>query len=368
VKATIQYVDIPRGKRVLAASDLHGHGSRLARLLRKAGFCEDDMLFLVGDCLERGRENLKTLRMVMELCRLPNVFATVGNVDLWALTYFTQSAEDIKARIDLFVKHHGSTLFTELCEEAGLPYDTLAQIAYARDRLPLLYRDEIEFIRSLPTIIETPFYRFVHGGLPTKNLDELDMSNPLHYLKNDAFIDQGVSFDKWLIVGHWPASLYHRDRIDLNPYVSISQRIIDIDGGSGVKSDGQVNLLVFPHAGEDSFTSLCTDDFPRFRALDPQQESETSGNINYADPWVEILEVRDSLTRVRRISDGYEMWTVKPVKTEDGKSRLWGDSTDYRHQIFPGDVISLIARDAVGCYIKKDGVCGYYNGRIEPLV
>ena len=135
-----------------------------------------------------------------------------------------------------------------------------------------------------------------------------------------------------------------------------------------MKSDGQVNLLVFPHAGEDSFTSLCIDDFPRFRALDPQQESETSGNINYADPWVEILEVRDSLTRVRRISDGYEMWTVKPVKTEDGKSRLWGDGTDYRHQIFPGDVISLIARDEVGCYIKKDGVCGYYNGRIEPLV
>ena len=69
MKATIQYVDIPHGKRVLAASDLHAHGSRLARLLRKAGFCEDDMLFLVGDCLERGRENLKTLRMVMELCR-----------------------------------------------------------------------------------------------------------------------------------------------------------------------------------------------------------------------------------------------------------------------------------------------------------
>lgn len=30
-------------------------------------------------------------------------------------------------------------------------------------------------------------------------------------MKNDDFLGQGHSFDKWVIVGHWPVTLYHPD-------------------------------------------------------------------------------------------------------------------------------------------------------------
>ena len=368
MKVTIQYVDIPKGHRVFAASDLHGHGSWLKSLLDEVGFCDDDYLFLVGDCLERGSENLATLRYVMELCKRPNVYATLGNVDVFSLGWCRRTPEDIRACMDRFLPWYGSTLFTDMCEEAGLAYGTLEEIACAASHLPELFKAEFDFMYALPTIIETPFYRFVHGGIPTDDLGKLDLSEAGPYLKNDAFIEQGVCFDKWLIVGHWPASLYRRDSIDLTPYVSDDQHIIDIDGGCGVKSDGHVNLLLFPKAGEDTFTSRQHDDFPLYRALDTQLRSAVSGSITYADPGIDLLESRGELCRVRRQSDGYEMWVpAKYVKTEDGKSCIWGDCSDFRPEIRPGDVVSLIRRDAVGAYIKLNGVCGYYDGRLEPL-
>lgn len=364
----IQYVNIPKGSRVFAASDLHAHGAWLKTLLDKVGFCDDDFLFLVGDYLERGSENLKTLRYVMELCRKANVYATLGNLDIWSMSVFSRTPEEIKARIESMVPAYGSSLFSDMCDDAGLPYGTLEEIKYARGCLAEQYQPELDFLRKLPTIIDTPYYTFVHGGIPTKELHSLDMSDARPYLKNDAFIDQKICFDKWLIVGHWPATLYSTNAVNLNPHISYEQKIIDIDGGSGVKRDGQANLLVIPKAGEDVFDWHSCDDFPRFRALDAQAQSKVSANIHYADPWLEVQERCGELARVRRLSDGYTLWLPESrVKETDGKARIWGDFSDFRPEIRPGDTVSLIWKDAIGTYIKKDGICGYYDGRLEPL-
>ena len=368
MKAKLQYVDIPKGIRVFAASDLHAHGSWLKTCLDRVGFCDDDFLFLVGDYLERGPENLKTLRYVMELCEKPNVFATLGNVDIWSISVLTLTPEEIKARIDSRIPVCGSTLFSDMCEDAGLPYGTLAEIAYAKDCFQERYQSELDFLKNLPTVIDTHYYTFVHGGIPSNDLSSLDMSDARPFLKNDTFIDQKIYFDKWLIVGHWPTTHYRTNAVNMNPYICWEQKIIDIDGGGGVKLDGQVNLLVIPQAGNDIFEWCSCDDFPLFQALDPQAQSKVSTIIHYADPWLELLERRGDLIRARCLSDGYELWLPKTnVKEEDGKARIWGDFSDFRPEIQPGDTVSLIRKDAIGTYIKKDGICGYYDGRLEPL-
>lgn len=63
-------------------SDLHGCWRRLDRLLRHVGFCDNDMLFILGDLIEKGRENLASLRYVMKLSQRDNVTVLMGNVDL----------------------------------------------------------------------------------------------------------------------------------------------------------------------------------------------------------------------------------------------------------------------------------------------
>ena len=66
----IEQINIEPGKRILVTSDIHGHLSYLKKVLEKASFCDDDILFIVGDMIEKGPENLKTLRYVMELCNV----------------------------------------------------------------------------------------------------------------------------------------------------------------------------------------------------------------------------------------------------------------------------------------------------------
>ena len=79
-------------------------------------------------------------------------------------------------------------------------------------------------------VVETPDYIFVHGGIPREDhLEELD-GYPL--MKNDDFLGQGLSFHKWVIVGHWPVTLYHPKIPSAKPLIERERHIISIDGGN----------------------------------------------------------------------------------------------------------------------------------------
>ncbi len=68
-------------------------------------------------------------------------------------------------------------------------------------------------------------------------------------MKNDDFLGQGHSFDKWVIVGHWPVTLYHPDIQSAAPILLPGRRIASIDGGCVLKLDGQLNALILPGGG-----------------------------------------------------------------------------------------------------------------------
>ena len=63
----------------------------------------------------------------------------------------------------------------------------------------------------------------------------------------------GLQFDQYVVVGHWPVVLYGQQIAQSNPIINTGQRIITIDGGGGVKTDGQLRLL--PGADHGSLTS-----------------------------------------------------------------------------------------------------------------
>lgn len=46
MKIRIKKTEIPKGRRILVTSDIHGHKTLLQRLLGKVGFCGEDMLFI----------------------------------------------------------------------------------------------------------------------------------------------------------------------------------------------------------------------------------------------------------------------------------------------------------------------------------
>ena len=72
---------IEPGRRVVAVSDIHGNLPFLKGLLDAVRFSPADVLILVGDLLEKGRDSLATLRYVMELGRTNTVYPLCGNYD-----------------------------------------------------------------------------------------------------------------------------------------------------------------------------------------------------------------------------------------------------------------------------------------------
>ena len=93
-KTTLLKLDIPKNKRILVTSDVHGNLKFLERVLEKAGFCDDDNLIIVGDIVEKGTDSLKTLRYVKSLCEKGNTIALVGNVDAWRMYIIDKLCED----------------------------------------------------------------------------------------------------------------------------------------------------------------------------------------------------------------------------------------------------------------------------------
>ena len=72
---------IEPGRRVVAVSDVHGNLPFLKGLLEQVRLTPADVLVIVGDLLEKGRDSLATLRYVMELGRTHTVYPLCGNCD-----------------------------------------------------------------------------------------------------------------------------------------------------------------------------------------------------------------------------------------------------------------------------------------------
>ena len=81
---------------IYVTSDLHGYPlEKFRKLLAKAGFSDEDFLFVLGDVIDRGDEGLRLLRWMAEQ---PNVQLILGNHEAMLLrcAFLFQEAEAAK--------------------------------------------------------------------------------------------------------------------------------------------------------------------------------------------------------------------------------------------------------------------------------
>ena len=210
MNTTVRRVSLPDQKRILMISDIHGHADGLRAILGKARFSKDDVLIIVGDLIEKGPQSLKALRLVMALCRTHTVYPLMGNVDLWRWEFFTeQRSADWPRMVDYAFNAKGwwgSSLLHEMCDEMGEPLTRETKIDELLPRVRERFRAEIDFLGSLPTILDTQRMIFVHGGIPHERLDELEGTDAFPLLKFDDFYNAGLSFPKYVVTGHWPTN------------------------------------------------------------------------------------------------------------------------------------------------------------------
>lgn len=365
LKAVVRPIELPPGRRALVASDLHGALDLFKGVLQKADFGGDDILILLGDILERSEDGLDTLRYVMDLSQRYEVHTILGNCDNITSAFFHPEAERAPQIPDdfyqrWFARFGPRCTLVKMAQMLGEKLDSPADYPAARARLRKAFAWEIEFLESLPHILVNDHYLFVHGGVPREDaLEELDAFG---VMKNDKFLDQGHAFERWVIVGHWPVTLYNERVASAAPIVLPRRHIVSIDGGATLKWDGQVNLLALPREPDGTFTWFSDDGLPTVTALERQSPSDDSVNIRFGLSALEVLRQGEEFCLCRHLETGRTLRVLTAYLHHRDGQVFCEDSTDYLLPVEPGDELALVRETSQGLLAKKDGVTGWYCG------
>ena len=360
MKAHISRMTLPPGRRIIAISDIHGRLDYFTGLLEKLRFSKDDILFIVGDFVEKGPESLATLRYIMKLCSTHTVHVSCGNCDWW---YPILNADDWRMRASSvpYILKKPWCLGRQMCNELGITVTKDTDPEWLRGRLMEGFPEEFDFLSRLPEVIETPNYRFVHGGVPRGDPEDWDAWG---CLKHDDFLGHADKQDRWTIVGHWPVMLYREDIVNANPVFDYERKIISIDGGCVLKDDGQLNALVIPYDGSTDFSVISYDVFPSARVLEDRSENARHWYIRWGDSAVEVLEKGAEFSRCRHLRTGYEMDILTKYIYPDGTVN---DCTDYVLPLKKGDIVSVVEQTSRGYFVKHRGISGWYTGELEYI-
>lgn len=162
---------------IYVTSDLHGiHPSRLEALLAKAGFSEEDFLFVLGDVIDRGDHGAELLLWLTEQ---PNVQLILGNHEAMLLACSFLFGEVNEENLEDLTSEK-LTLLNRWMKNGCAP--TLAGLRKLLKSDPELLDGILDYLRDAP-LYETvrtggKNYLLVHAGLgeyiPGKPLAEYD--------------------------------------------------------------------------------------------------------------------------------------------------------------------------------------------------
>ena len=360
----IDTLRLAQGQRLIAISDVHGHIQLLHALLDQVRYCEDDALVFLGDYIERGAHSLPVLEFVARLfaARPQNVRLLLGNWELYILSAIEKGdcALLYKNRQRLLARA-GNTLYGEMCARLGLDADSEAAMRAAHPKVLEKFGALIRFFLERPIVLDAGEMVFVHGGLPHGDLAALDPDHPYRCMKFDDFLWQDSVFARPVVFGHMPVVNGRRHVPCALPYFDARRNVIGIDGGCGVKHEGQLNALLWR---DGVFSCDCVSgDLPVVRAKSAQAESKNSLNVHYFEP-LRVLSQEGALARVRHEATARVLWAATDgIWQEDGRDHT--ETTDFALGVEVGDLLQVVRQTPRGLLAQKNGVTGWYYGAWE---
>lgn len=402
METTIQDITAQCTGRVIAVSDIHGHGHYLKGLLKKISFTKEDTLVIIGDLIEKGGNSLATVRYCMELLKEGyHIGMSAGNVDLARLgTFFDRSeghGERFLGELSWTRDVWRCGLFLEILSEMGVEPSEIRpeDVAGLKGQIETRYAQELAFLKDRPTIITCGNYIFVHAGIPTDRLETLLDQDGFSFLKTDAFMEQEHMFERCVVVGHWPVCLYQKEIDCMNPVFDYGRHAVAIDGGCALKKGAQLNALVIPRpdAAMEEIVAVAYDDYPIVYAKTAQKARPATVCIKYYDAEVEVLLRQDKTSQVpghpdgdlqapggrtwlglsaqpqalvtlRHKSSGVVFDAPENYLYRRGEKTLCSDFINAALEIGAGDALKLVVETVAGAIVKKDGKMGWYFGSL----
>ncbi len=235
---------LPQDCRVICISDIHANLKHFKMLLEKSQYNKDnDFLFILGDIAEKGRDNLDTIHFVMELCRSDKAVCIKGNNDIICERMaFYDSKERFYERLQ-FRPH---STFTEMGKSIGIE-DFNEDFEKKRKKVGNAFKDELEFMRTLPLAIETTDHIFVHAGIEHRS--DWENTSEQFAISQPWYLRFEHCSPKTVVCGHYPTYNYRRANNTCLPIFDNKKRMICIDGGASTKCAAQLNALIINYSG-----------------------------------------------------------------------------------------------------------------------
>ena len=149
---------------IYVTADLHGiHPAKFQKLLEKAGFSEDDFLFVLGDVIDRGEYGAELLTW---LTQQPNMELILGNHEAQLLACDFLFADVTEDTLDILTVEN-MELVQNWIRNGGNP--TMKGFRNLLKKDPELVEGILEYLRDCPLYEEVEVggkeYVLVHAGL-----------------------------------------------------------------------------------------------------------------------------------------------------------------------------------------------------------
>lgn len=175
-------------------SDIHGHYTEFKKMLNEINFTKDDTLYILGDIVDRGFENVKMIKYVMSH---ENIHMLLGNhEDMLLNCYFAKNVMDKAYNENIWFSNGGYTTKDEL------------------DHLPKEELEEcLSFLQSLPRylFINNDTILLVHAGIFPKNTTSItelmkNQEDDCVWIRGE-FFNSEKEYPFTIIFGHTPTSI-----------------------------------------------------------------------------------------------------------------------------------------------------------------
>lgn len=193
---------------IYVTSDLHGCSLEVFhQLLDRAGFTEDDFLFVLGDVIDRGEHGVDLLLWLSEQS---NIQLLLGNHEAMLLAcdfIFEEVTEESISRLST----RQFELLNNWIANGGTP--TLVGLRKLRNQAPELLHGILDYLRDAPLYecidVNERSYVLVHAGLehfhPKRPLDDYA---PDELLCARPALDAHYFDDATVIFGHTPTEYF----------------------------------------------------------------------------------------------------------------------------------------------------------------
>ena len=237
--------NLPPTCRIICVSDIHAYLDDFKALLEECEYdSESDYLFILGDIIEKGPQNLDTLNYVQNLCQNPKTIYIKGNND--TMPCHMAFKDDQAGFLDR-IKRRPTNTFLQMAESLGIT-DFTENFEQKRQKVIQAYRSQLSFLENAPLAIEISRFIFVHAGIESR--PDWENSSPNTVLTIYPFMYYGHQQQKIVVCGHCPTYNLTQSNCTNLPVYDKEKRILDIDGGMGTKTAMQLNAMIISLDGD----------------------------------------------------------------------------------------------------------------------